>query len=198
MIELWLKIALVPLMAVSNRIRGMYGAGGIIFAGVLAAALYVITGDILAAGVCGVLYALGESVGWGRWLRCIPAIEQDVPQHVYWDSYRQPERGKLIHGLANKLARERDDYKKYVLTALYIRASIWFPPIFVALYAFGHTNELSALVGSLFVIWLFPHCYLLAYDTAKGGDGFLRMRWWPLGEVFYGVVQGACLLGVLI
>ena len=191
MLELALTVLLTPLMAVMNRIRGMYGAGGIIGGVALGGALFLITKDPIAAAACAVLYFVGESVGWGRWLKIIPAMENNVSQQVYWDKYRQPERGKFIHKLANKIAKEKDDYRRYAKVALYIRACIWFPPIFIALALTGHANWAGAGIASLFCIYCFPLAYGLAYDKSSNG-------WWGRGEVYYGIVQGATLTLALL
>jgi hypothetical protein len=189
MIELmWLS--LIPAYYFMNRQRGRMGAGGAIFGAATGFIVFAATLDPIAAVICGALYFAGESVGWGRWLRTVPHWGRTSTDD-YWANVRQPERGKIIHKIANSISKEKKDFAKYAQTALYIRAAIWFPPILTALAVTGHANPLVAAVASVAAVVAFPWAYWAAARSA-------RREWWGRGERYYGAVQGACLAAALI
>lgn len=189
MIDLiWL--GLIPAYYFMNRQRGKMGAGGAIFGAATGAIVFAATLDPIAAAICGALYFAGESVGWGRWLRTVPHWGR-ISTDEYWRDVRQPDRGKIIHKIANSISKEKKDFARYAQTALYIRAAIWFPPILTALAVTGHANPAVAAVASAAAIVAFPWAYRYAYK-AKAKE------YWGRGEMFYGAVQGACLAAALM
>jgi hypothetical protein len=189
MIDLiWL--GLIPAYYFMNRQRGHMKAGGAIFGAATGAIVFAATLDPIAAALTAVLYFAGESIGWGRWLRTVPYWGR-ISTDEYWRDVRQPERGKFIHKIANRINQEKKDFAKYAQTALYIRAALWFPPILAALAITGHANPIVALGASGACVYAFPWAYRYAYKTDAQG-------YWGRGERFYGAVQGASLAAALI
>lgn len=179
-------LALIPLFAVLNRLRGKFGAGGIVVGVAVVAVVFVITLQPELAAACGVLYIAGESVGWGRWIKIIGRSHDGVTQFQYMDHHREKNRGKFIHNIANKIAKESKDYVSYGWAALMIRAAIWFPPILILLAAWGVADPVAAIAGSVVCIVTFPIAYSVARQIEK-------KNYWGRGEIIYGAVQGAAL-----
>lgn len=181
-----LLLALIPIFAVINRVRGKIGAGGLVGGAALGVVVFALSLNPILAAVCAVLYAAGESVGWGRWIKLIGRSHDGVSQFDYMDHHREKDRGKFIHNLANKVVKESKDYVSYAWVALWIRAAIWFPPIFIALAVGGVINPLIAVICSGFVVAMFPISYSVARQISKND-------WWGRGEIIYGACQGIAL-----
>jgi len=179
-------LALIPLFAVVNRVRGSFGAGGVVGGAVMGGVVLALSLNPVVAGVCALLYVAGESVGWGRWIKAIGRSHDGVAQFDYMDNYREKDRGKFIHNLANKVVKESKDYVSYAWVALWIRAAIWFPPIFIALALAGIVHPITAALCAGFTVAMFPVSYSVARQISKNG-------WWGRGEIIYGACQGAAL-----
>ena len=179
-------LALVPLFAVVNRVRGSFGAGGVVGGAVLGGVVLALSLNPVLAGVCALLYVAGESVGWGRWIKLIGRSHDGVSQFDYMDHHREPNRGKFIHKLANKIVKESKDYVSYAWMALWIRAAMWFPPIFLALAVAGVVDPIIAVLCSAFAVAMFPVSYSVGRQISKTG-------WWGRGEIIYGACQGVAL-----
>lgn len=178
-------LIMVPLMIAYfflNRLRGTLGPGGVIVGAITGAIVFAFTMDpVYAAGV-SIAYAAGEAIGWGRWLATVPYWNKDLSWEEY-EKIRQPDRGDLIHKLANKISRETKNWKKYCITALAIRGVIWWLPVALVGVALGHIHPavaaLIALLGATMPLW-----YYLAYSFL-GPKGY-----WGNGERLYGITHG--------
>lgn len=186
-----LLVLLIPLFVFFNRFRGTKGWGGAAGGAVVAGVVAVFSENIVAALAAGGAYAVGEAMGWGRWLSLVPRWFDGTTQAVYWEKYRQPDRGKIIHNIANKIAREDKDFKKYSQVALVIRGAYWWALVAIALAVTGVTNPIMVPVAILLGATM-PFCYALGYKFFGVKD------YWKRGENIYGGVHGLILMLLLV
>lgn len=185
-----LLVLLIPLYAVFNRFRGTKGWGGPAGGALTCAIIFAYSGNMFGAVAAGGLYISGEAMGWGRWLATVPMWGK-VSQQEYWDKHRQPTRGKFIHNIANKIAREDKDYVDYAKVALIIRGLYWWVPIAIATTVTGISNPAAAVCAGALGATM-PGCYRIAYK--KWGE----KEYWKRGEQIYGAVHGVIIALLLI
>ena len=137
--------------------------------------------------ITGLLYVLGESMGWGKW---VGYLTSDKAPENYDDmeGYDFP----YIHKTANLIVNERKNYKKYCQVALSIRGFYWWilPYLFMAFVDLISYYE--AVVFSILLGILFP----AACETGKrlNYNGKLWIinysKGWENQELVYGLFQG--------
>lgn len=184
--------ALPIIMGVLNRYpRGVAAWGPYPVGAFLGLVIYLSTHNAYAAATIAGLYILGESFGWGKWLSTVPCWDdQYYTQAIYNGGMliaRNDGKSNGIHWLAEKVAKETKDFRKYAISALVIRGFYWYAPILFALAFFGITPIWLAAILAVSVGILMPISYLLAYWTVG------ETTYWPRGEHIFGVVQGLAL-----
>lgn len=208
-----LLFLLIPMMTVLNRLRGTglkdrFGIdipvlrnGAPIVAVILGLFLQACYADQQTLDVfwpmfgisVSVIYLIGESFGWGKWLQAIPMICRGATQEDYnVSNVARRDTGKEngIHAIANAIFKESKNYVGYTITALMIRALYWWVPFFLMLDVFIRTSEISTIIAIFFLSVTFPFCYMIAYKISK-------KHWWGRGEYIYGFCQGVALFFVL-
>jgi hypothetical protein len=194
MIDLALTVpiaaALIPALAVANRLRGRKA----VYVAIPAAIIGLVTANPLAA----LAYVGGESFGWGQWLRAIRVWPMDEPaaSEAYREiaSKRESGRKNGIHALAKKVAgghqEKTGQWRKYVWAALTIRGLYWWVPVYTVL-AIGGLNPVVAVAAMAATAAAFTPSYILARRMAEAD-------YWGRGEVIYGAAQGAILGACLL
>lgn len=184
-----LKLLLIPLYAVFNRIRGTTGSGGVIGGVLTGIIVFIFTNNPIASGVVALLYFTGEMVGWGRWLKTVPHWGDRSYQETYMAN-REKDRGKVIHAIADAIVKEETDFTAYAKIALFIRGVYWWAPISIAMVAFGISNPVLAAIAVLIAGLAFPFSYNLSYKLFKE-------KYWGYGERIYGAFHGIILILLL-
>lgn len=148
-------------------------------------------GDWWSIPICMLLYKIGESFGWGKWIGSIltnrPQYNQDegktvvdIPQkNIVWKikipwtniilrilSFTTPKIHFIIwdgiHHIANFFIPERKNFYDYSLLALAIRGIYWWGPILIYAMIILPLNSLLGLLYIGFLGLLFPISELLA------------------------------------
>jgi len=174
--------------------RGTFSWGSWVTGAVLAVLIFLITSNLYAAGAFLVLYGLGESFGWGKWLATVPHWDnKTVTQEMYNSGElkasgiplleRKDGKNNGIHFLANLISKETKDFRSYAWWALFFRGILWQAPIFIAFAFLGVINPFIAAVAIVIVAFAFPLSYAAAYKVFGGS-------YWPMGELLYGLIQG--------
>lgn len=161
-----------------NRLRGTLGPGGPIVGAITGVLFYITTLNLEVSIGIAIAYALGEAPGWGRWIKL---FNKSYTQEEYYTQHREASRGKWLHKVANRISREKDDYKAYAFTAMALRGLVWWLP--VALVPALLVNPLCLLVGLLGA--LTPFCIRAAAD---------REPFWRWQEHYTGVLHGVILM----
>lgn len=178
----WAVLGLPALYFFLNRFRGTLGAGGPIVGAVTGLIVFLLTGNPLVAVGIAIAYALGEAPGWGRWIKL---LNKNYTQQEYWNNHREPSRGKEIHWLANKIAREKTDYRKYAMVAMGLRGLLWWLPVaLVPTLLLGAPTAPVGLLGALT-----PYCIRAARN---------KVPFWRWQEHYSGVLHGLILALIII
>lgn len=136
-----------------------------------------------------VLYAIGESFGWGKWLQTVPLWHNKISQENYNKTPIHDRKQGFFHTIANAIINEEKDYENYSKLALIFRGAFWWMPIYIATWYFGFANLLIAIICGIIIGICMPISYSIAYSI-KPSD------YWGLGEKIYGGLQG-CMLIIL-
>lgn len=160
--------------------------------------------DILG---CIVLYKIGESFGWGKWISSIltnkPHYDEDEGKSVFkvfgktiviWDG---------IHHITNLFIPERKNFYAYSVLALAVRGIYWWAPLLI--YASIRTllyGPMALPYAILFGI-LFPVSVLLAMQWDWKIPYLIYQkdmvnRSWQRSELIYGAFQGVILSLLLL
>lgn len=141
-----------------------------------------------------VLYMLGESSGWGKWVGCLVSSEPKIK----YDDYEG--RGfPFIHYIANWFVKEKEDYIGYCNVALALRGIQWWVPVYALIgYAIDEmvwSIYIGAVVGVMFPV--------AAYLGRVTGFTFKYSKFectgnWERQEVWYGLFQMLGMLSLLI
>lgn len=181
---------ILPLIyAVTNRVRGLFGFGGVIGGVVTGLVVAFFTQNYILAALTVGLYIAGESWGWGKWIISIPHWDDPnwVPSQVLLD--RTDGKNNGIDWLASKFCPQTKNYKRYSQIALALRGLLWLAPIYIAIAAFGHATIVGTIVACLLSM-TFPLWYYIMYRIDS-------VNYWGYGEVVYGFIQGIALICVL-
>ena len=144
-----------------NRLRGTGDiffiskvpiTGTILYASYMALIVGLLTSSVLNALIIAVLYILGESMGWGKWVGYLTA-DNHPENYNDKEGYNFP----FIHQTANLLANEKEHYRLYCQIALGLRGFYWWilPYLFMAyidLTSYYEAVLFSILLGVLFPI----------------------------------------------
>lgn len=152
--------------------------------------------DILG---CIILYKIGESFGWGKWISSIltnkPHHDEDEGKTVFKLFGKQVIIWDGIHHIANLFIPEKKNFYAYSMLALSIRGVYWWTPILI--YASIRTSLYGsvALLCSLLLGVLFPLSVLLAMQWDWKIPYLIYQkdminRSWQRSELIYGAFQG--------
>lgn len=140
-----------------NRWRGT----GVIFLnikGVQIYALYLfilisLLSNFINGLVIAVLFLIGESFSWGKWVGslCHPEnITDEVKNNKCGKSF------PYIHYMANYIQNQDENYKLYCQIALVIRGFIWWTPLMILLGYLDLLNWLVVILNSFILAIGFP------------------------------------------
>lgn len=169
-------------------IKGSTAAKAIICAALAYPALRI---GIYYALIPPILYLIGESFGWGKW---VASIIDEKPQ--YDENEGLIIIGKLriwdgIHHIADFIAPEKLDYMNYSMTALCIRGLYWWGPLFLYYAILGLFPFMEIIAYLVILSATFPICFILSRDLLDYLPKIdLLDNAWEWGEFFYGGIQG--------
>ena len=156
------------------------------------------TTAILVGLISGLLYILGESMGWGKWVGslCYPNEHPVEQRYEDMEGYDFP----YIHQTANAIVKERENYLAYCNIALGIRGLYWWLPLLMFMAVIGITSYWVAILGSVLLGIGFPLACYIARITK------FEFTWWKVScigawerqELIYGLMQGVVLWAVVL
>lgn len=180
---LWL-VGSTLAFAVLNRLRGTKNYLVWLPAAALAAMVWWLSRDWLAAGLVAAAFVGGESFGWTKWINAIPGHLTQKQYNKKWLSDKTGYEGPAY--IAGLLADEATDYKRYVLVGMIARGVVWWAPVYAVLWWFDLVSPLIA-IGLVSVLAVaFPFAYGLGYRLELGSFGYLQKA-----EIIYGALYGA-------
>ncbi len=199
---IFILILLLPLPVLLNRWRGT-GAivtigkfrliGNIIYAlyiaGIVGCAYALTFGGWISTvyGLLGgILYILGESFAWGKWVGWLTNYDGvGKPDYDNDDGRSFP----YIHYIAQAIVKQENDYTTYCEIALAIRGLFWWLPLLVLLGTIDLISWYQVAFSSIFLAVGFPvACYLGTLLKVEYKSKYLNMsRGWENQEVFYGL-----------
>lgn len=155
--------------------------------------MFLATFNIFFAIGSMVLYGVGETFGWGKWIQSVQGWGNWTQEQYNLTEIAKREEGRNngIHMLANKIFAEDKDFMKYSIMALILRSALWWVPMFFLALILGVTSFIGFLMASVIVCLAFPIAFYAAFKI-KGAEGY-----WELGEYIYGFGQGFALLALL-
>ncbi len=158
---------------------------------------YLIKPDYQGIIIGIILYAIGESFGWGKWLAtCIDGEKRfnekegrtKIFNFYVWDG---------IHHITNLFIPEIKNHILYSKVALIIRGMYWWLPLL--LYA-CYYNVITHIVYSVLISLLFGICFVCSISIAKiikfrilyimKKDNSETDHIWEKSEIIYGLFQG--------
>ncbi len=198
---IFILILLLPLPILLNRWRGT-GAivtigkfrliGNIIYALYIASIVgcaYALTfGGWISVGyglLGGILYILGESFAWGKWVGWLTNYDGvGKPDYDNDDGRSFP----YIHYIAQAIVKQENDYTTYCEIALAIRGLFWWLPLLVLLGTIDLISWYQVAFSSIFLAVGFPvACYLGTLLKVEYKSKYLNMsRGWENQELVYG------------
>ena len=202
MITLFKIFLLLPLPVLLNRWRGT-GAiitigkfrliGNIIYAlyiaGIVGCAYALTFGGWISVGyglLGGILYILGESFAWGKWVGWLTNYDGvGKPDYDNDDGRSFP----YIHYIAQAIVKQENDYTTYCEVALAIRGLFWWLPLLVLLGTIDLISWYQVAISSTLLAVGFPvACYLGTLLKVEYKSKYLNLsRGWENQEVFYGL-----------
>ena len=195
-------VLMLPLPALLNRWRGT-GAiitigkfrliGNIIYAlyiaGIVGCAYALTFGGWISTvyGLLGgILYILGESFAWGKWVGWLTNYDGvGKPDYNNDDGRSFP----YIHYIAQAIVKQENDYTTYCEIALAIRGLFWWLPLLVLLGTIDLISWYQVAFSSIFLAVGFPvACYLGTLLKVEYKSKYLNLsQGWENQEVFYGL-----------
>lgn len=199
---IFILILLLPLPVLLNRWRGT-GAivtigkfrliGNIIYAlyiaGIVGCAYALTFGGWISVGyglLGGILYILGESFAWGKWVGHLTDYDGvGKPDYDNDDGRSFP----YIHYIAQAIVKQENDYTTYCEIALAIRGLFWWLPLLILLVIIDLISWYQVAFSSIFLAVGFPvACYLGTLLKVEYKSKYLNLsRGWENQEVFYGL-----------
>lgn len=164
--------------------------GNIIYAIYWALLIGFISGIWYNGVIFGLLYILGESFAWGKWVGFITMKDRETYKPKEIGDYINDDGMSFpyIHYIANFFIKQRNDYLNYCRLALGIRGFFWWVLPLSFLY-FINLIVLWQLVFGLIVVSVgFPIAGELSrYVCIEYRSRFLNLsRGWENQEVIYG------------
>lgn len=199
---IFILILLLPLPVLLNRWRGT-GAivtigkfrliGNIIYAlyiaGIVGCAYALTFGGFISVGyglLGGILYILGESFAWGKWVGWLTNYAGvGKPDYNNDDGRSFP----YIHYIAQAIVKQENDYTTYCEIALAIRGLFWWTPLLILLGSIDLISWYQVAISSIFLAVGFPvACYLGTLLKVEYKSKYLNLsQGWENQEVFYGL-----------
>ena len=203
MIEiLFVIFLLLPLPVLLNRWRGtgaIFMIGKFILIGNIIYALYIASivgcayaltfGGLISIGyglLGGILYIIGESFAWGKWVGWLTNYDGvGKPDYNNDDGRSFP----YIHYIAQAIVKQENDYTTYCEIALAIRGLFWWLPLLVLLGTIDLISWYQVAISSIFLAVGFPvACYLGTLLKVEYKSKYLNLsQGWENQEVFYGL-----------
>lgn len=199
---IFILVLMLPLPVLLNRWRGT-GAivtvgkfrliGNIIYAlyiaGIVGCAYALTFGGWISTvyGLLGgILYILGESFAWGKWVGWLTNYDGvGKPDYNNDDGRSFP----YIHYIAQAVVKQENDYTTYCEVALAIRGLFWWLPLLVLLGIIDLISWYQVAFSSIFLAVGFPvACYLGTLLKVEYKSKYLNLsQGWENQEVFYGL-----------
>ena len=186
--------------------RGIKGAGAWIAAAGLAAPLAFLSQDLVLAAAFAIAYIAGESIGWTKWIWCIPGKMTQEYYNQNWAVDAPVKHDKewgesFLKGLVD----EHKNYWIYCFLGMTFRGILWWAPVF-AVFAWWFSTlggrafspEVLSTMAPLAVLVtiglgvLFPLSYWLASRLSPNDSDYIG---WAEG--LYGAIYGA-VLGLVV
>ena len=199
---LYILILMLPLPVLLNRWRGTGTIvtigkfrliGNIIYAlyiaGIVGCAYALTFGGWISVGyglLGGLLYILGESFAWGKWVGHLTDYDGvGKPDYDNDDGRSFP----YIHYIAQAIVKQENDYTRYCEVALTIRGLFWWLPLLVLLGTIDLISWYQVAFSSIFLAVGFPvACYLGTLLKVEYKSKYLNMsRGWENQELVYGL-----------
>ncbi len=186
--------------AILNRLRGhgtVWELVGVPIKGNLLYTIYIaiiftIFFGITAGIVAGVIFIIGESFAWGKW---VGAILRRSSNPADDDGRSFP----FIHYIANSIIKEENDYLNYARLALAIRGFIWWSPLLILAGVYGLSWWIVAANSLLLAIAL-P----ISVEAGRVLE-FKFTVWkiecegaWERQEIIYGFFQFMCVTATIV
>ena len=195
-------VLMLPLPVLLNRWRGT-GAiitigkfrliGNIIYAlyiaGIVGCAYALTFGGWISIGyglLGGILYIIGESFAWGKWVGWLTNYDGvGKPDYNNDDGRSFP----YIHYIAQAIVKQEVNYTRYCEVALTIRGFIWWTPLLILLGSIDLISWYQVAFSSIFLAVGFPiACYLGNMIKIEYRSKYLNMsRGWENQELVYGL-----------
>jgi hypothetical protein len=183
------------MFTVLNRLRGTWSWMAKVVGIVIGIIFYVCGGDIYTSTALIVMYILGESFGWGKWMGGIYR-DNVIPTKQQLADLEGRNNG--IHFLANKIYPETKNYALYCFTALWIRGIYWVGLTLLPLLVGGYLDAGNYIVITALLGYGFPISVKIGmYTEDKFSFGYMR-GFWEHSEVWYGVMQDIAFILVVL
>lgn len=145
--------------------------------------------------IAGLLFMLGESMGWGKW---IGYLVSSTPTVDYND--REGTKFPWIHKSAELVCKQTQNYKRYCQVALSIRGFWYWMPLYSFLVLIGLVQWYYAIVGVLVLSLGFPiACYVgKVWGFSYESKYFTSRPGWENQELVYGLLQGLVFWGCIL
>ena len=184
------------MFAILNRLRGTKGIYAKAYGVFIGLILYFMSDSITASIIVTIVFILGESFGWGKWLGSIAYSESINIEDMHKDT---EGHNNGIHWIANRIAPELDDYQKYCKVALAIRGLYWWLPVYLVFSYYEQMLLHIAIIGSIVIGILFPTSVIIAreyeYKIPSVKTGMFSVDGvWEKSEVVYGLFSGIILV----
>ena len=198
---IFILILLLPLPVLLNRWRGtgtivtigkFHLIGNIIYAlyiaGIVGCAYALTFGGWISISyglLGGILYIIGESFAWGKWLGWLVSYDKDSkPDYNNDDGRSFP----YIHYIAQAIVKQENDYTRYCEVALTIRGFIWWLPLFAMLFMIDLISIYSLIVALTMLSTGFPIAAYLGKNInfEYRSKYFNTSRGWENQELVYG------------
>lgn len=154
----------------------------------------LLTNNWIYGVIAGLLFMLGESAGWGKWVGalCYPERKLANLEKEYAD--HEGRGWPFIHWIANFFIREKEDFIGYCTVALTLRGFYWWIWLYGFLFYIGLINNISAILAVILLGLAFPlACHLSKKYTIYKSFKYLSISGrWETQELYYGFIQGIC------
>ena len=152
---------------------------------------------ILCGLFAGLLFLLGESMGWGKWVGYIVSDDKD---RVINYNDKEGTKFPFIHQTANFFSNEKEDYLEYCETALFFRGIYYWLPLFSFITYLGLLDIMTSLISLTILAIGFPlACHIGRRMSITYKSRFISLsRGWENQEIVYGAIQFCCITLTLL
>lgn len=146
------------------------------------------THSMIGGVASAVLFLLGESFAFGKWVGYL--VDYENEHEPEYDN-RVGKGFPYIHYIADAIVKEKEDYKRYCQVALTIRGFFWFAPLLLFLGYIGIMDWLVIPISLVMLSVGFPFACEIGRDWDYNKKfGVLEFkRGWENQEVVYGFVH---------